>query len=156
MYAFWIFPKEAFQFLVQIWKVIAFVFLQKFFNKFSTQFTVIYVHMVDVHAFYIRVQAFVKHSDLLSNCPFALESQNTKKMHLHVICLQDKFCFYPTMYTLQRRGKRICSPLFNVLLTQYREQTVIPQLQTRRFPWLVWAEIGKVGSGHQEHTQIKD
>ena len=42
--------------------------------------------MVDVHAFYIRVQAFVKHSDLLSNCPFALKSQNTKKMHLHVIC----------------------------------------------------------------------
>ena len=87
MYAFWIFPKEAFQFLVKIWKVIAFVFLQIFFNKFSTWFTVIYVHMVDVHAFYIRVQAFVKHSDLLSNCPFALESQNTKKMHLHVICL---------------------------------------------------------------------
>ena len=81
MYAFWIFPKEAFQFLVKIWKVIAFVFLQIFFNKFSTWFTVIYVHMVDVHAFYIRVQAFVKHSDLLSNCPFAPKSQNTKKMH---------------------------------------------------------------------------
>ena len=38
-----------------------------------------------VYAIYIRVQAFVKHSDLLSNSSFALKSQNTKGEGMYLI-----------------------------------------------------------------------
>ena len=124
MYAFRIFPKDAFHFLVQIWKEInkiipnfvfyicknepnyCFCFSSEVFQQNSQLwFTVIYVW--GIHAFYIRVQAFVKHLDLLSNCLFAPKSQNTKKMHLHVICPQDKFVSLLWISRMQRRNKKI-------------------------------------------------